>query len=79
MPPPRKKGYERAREIGARIADRRAIVGLRQSELAKKIGISQNQISLYERGTSRIDVAIIERIAAVLGVNPGELCGWCDD
>lgn len=38
--------------IGARIMQRRKLLGMKQSELAELIGVSDNQISNIENGVS---------------------------
>jgi transcriptional regulator with XRE-family HTH domain len=46
-----------------------------QRELAGKVGITFQQVQKYEKGTDRIGVRRLSRIAAVLGVLVGELFG----
>ena len=56
------------------IADRlkfiRGTNGLLQSVLAKKAGISQRQISLYESGRATPRAATLQKLADALGVSP---------
>ncbi len=57
-----------------RLRDLRAARGLTQEALAELAGVRQATISQIERGaTSRIDLDVLERLAAALGVQPGEL------
>lgn len=54
--------------VGARIRHRRAVVGLNQTELALKVGVTFQSIQKYERGTNRVSASRLQEIAAVLGV-----------
>lgn len=47
--------------------------GLRQSDLARTVGISQSRLSRIESGRLRPDPATMQRIAAVLRVPVSEL------
>lgn len=52
--------------VGARIAHRRAALGLSQQGLAERLGISPQQIQKYEAGSNRVSVSRLHRIATVL-------------
>lgn len=52
--------------IGKRIQQRRKEVGLTAENLAEQIGVSQQQFSHYERGTTKINVSHLVRIAVIL-------------
>ncbi|HWG81084.1 MAG TPA: helix-turn-helix transcriptional regulator, partial [Stellaceae bacterium] len=54
--------------VGGRIRHRRAVVGLNQTELALKVGVTFQSIQKYERGTNRVSASRLQEIAAVLGV-----------
>lgn len=54
-----------------RIARRRA--GLRQQDLADRVGNHQSGISLWERGQVLPRTSSLARLAAALGIEPGEL------
>ena len=54
--------------VGARIRHRRAVVGLNQTELALKVGVTFQSIQKYERGTNRVSASRLQEIAEVLGV-----------
>lgn len=54
--------------VGARIRHRRAILGLNQTELALKVGVTFQSIQKYERGTNRVSASRLQEIAEVLGV-----------
>jgi transcriptional regulator with XRE-family HTH domain len=49
--------------------------GLSQAQLAEAAGCSQPSISKLERGDKNVTLALVEQIAAVLGVQPWELFG----
>lgn len=55
--------------VGARIAQRRAALGLSQQGLADRLGISPQQIQKYEAGSNRVSVSRLHRIASVLGAS----------
>ena len=54
--------------IGTRIRERRIQQGLRQSELAKRVGISPSYLNLIEHNRRRIGGKILNRLAEVLEV-----------
>lgn len=53
----------------------RKAAGLRQAELAKKIGVAQNSVASYESGTRKPEVQNVPKIAKALGVTLDELYG----
>lgn len=53
--------------IGARIAARRAALGLSQSALGQRLGVSFQQIQKYERGRNRVPASRLHHIARVTG------------
>lgn len=59
------------RSIGQRIQQRRRELGITAAELSEKMGFSQQQLSRYERGTNKINVAHLVNIAAFLDVPIG--------
>jgi ribosome-binding protein aMBF1 (putative translation factor) len=66
---------ERIRQspFGPKVRSLRTAAGLSQSRLAERAGISMSYVSLIERGMHRPADAIVERLAAALGVAPSEL------
>ena len=58
---------------GSRIRERRTIAGLKQAELANKIGISASYLNLIEHNRRRIGGKLLLNIAATLGVNASAL------
>ncbi len=55
--------------VGARISLRRSALGLSQSALAQRIGVSFQQVQKYETGQNRISASRLHRVAAVLGTS----------
>jgi len=58
---------------GAMIRHRRKCVGMLQSELAQRVGVSGATISRWERGRELITFERREQIADVLGLDPARL------
>lgn len=56
------------RHVGARIRERRVMLGLSQQQLAQMIGVTYQQAHKYERGLNRISAGRLYEIAQVLGV-----------
>ena len=54
--------------IGARLRARRRQLGLSQSDLAEKLGVSFQQVQKYERGSNRISASKLYEIARTLRV-----------
>ncbi|CDL84771.1 helix-turn-helix domain-containing protein [Xenorhabdus szentirmaii] len=55
--------------VGQRIQAKRKELGMTATALAKKIGISQQQLSRYERGTNRINLTHLVRISKLLNTD----------
>ncbi len=53
---------------GARIRERRVMLGLSQQQLAQMIGVTYQQAHKYERGLNRISAGRLYEIALVLNV-----------
>ncbi|CBJ79715.1 Transcriptional regulator (MrfJ protein) [Xenorhabdus bovienii str. Jollieti] len=53
--------------VGKRICTKRKELGITATALAKQIGISQQQLSRYERGTNRININHLVVISKQLG------------
>lgn len=67
-------------DIGLRIKTSRKNAGITQEELGKKVGVTKATINKYETGVVlNMKRPTIERIAEVLGVEPGYLMGWTDN
>ncbi len=56
------------RHVGARIRERRIMLGLSQQQLAQMIGVTYQQAHKYERGLNRISAGRLFEIAQVLAV-----------
>jgi transcriptional regulator with XRE-family HTH domain len=57
--------------VGTRIAARRQALGLSQTALAERVGVSFQQIQKYETGINRISASRLHQIALALGDEPG--------
>ena len=55
--------------VGSRIALRRAALGLSQSALGMRLGISFQQVQKYETGQNRISASRLHRVATVLATS----------
>ena len=63
--------------IGKRIKSARESVGLSQTDLAKKVGISKQTLYKYETGiVTNIPSDKIESISHAIHVTPAYLMGW---
>lgn len=60
------------KEIGKRIARRHKELGLKQSQLSEKVGISDPYMSNIERATSIPSTEVIMRLAVALETTPDE-------
>jgi transcriptional regulator with XRE-family HTH domain len=59
------------RHVGARVRERRIMLGLTQQQLADLIGVTYQQAHKYERGINRISAGRLYEIAVVLSVPVG--------
>lgn len=59
--------------VGEVLAEFRKRAGLRQEDVAARLGKPQSFVSSYEGGQRRIDVLELMRIAASLGADPCEV------
>jgi transcriptional regulator with XRE-family HTH domain len=59
------------RYVGARIRERRIMLGLTQQQLADLIGVTYQQAHKYERGINRVSAGRLFEIAKVLSVPIG--------
>ena len=53
-------------KLGAFLVEIRTKLKISQTELGKLIGLSRNQIYLYEKGESEADLALVERVSLSL-------------
>ena len=59
------------RHVGARVRERRIMLGLTQQQLADLIGVTYQQAQKYERGINRVSAGRLYEIAQVLSVPVG--------
>ena len=56
------------KRIGARVRAARVALGLSQSTIGEALNITYQQVQKYERGTNRLSVGTLQRIAEKLGL-----------
>ena len=59
------------RYVGARIRERRVMLGLTQQQMADLIGVTYQQAHKYEKGINRVSAGRLYGIARALGVDVG--------
>jgi transcriptional regulator with XRE-family HTH domain len=59
------------RHVGARMRDRRVMLGLTQQQMADLIGVTYQQAHKYEKGINRIAAGRLYDVARALGVEVG--------
>lgn len=59
--------------LGRVIASARKQRGLKQMEVASRLGLPASYLSKIEKGTRRVDVIELIRIAAAIETDPGDL------
>jgi transcriptional regulator with XRE-family HTH domain len=60
-------------QIGKSIRAHRLIVGMSQSDLARKLGVSFQQIQKYEKGMNRVGAGRLPQIAKIFDIPIGTL------
>ena len=55
--------------LGKKLRSRRLTLGLTQTDVANKIGVTFQQIQKYEKGTNGVSAEKLEKIAVTLKVN----------
>ena len=68
---PRPRAQDIDRIVGARMRERRILLGLTQQQMAELIGVTYQQAHKYEKGINRIAAGRLSRIATALGVEIG--------
>ena len=75
MPVPKVVGRPRPQDVdcyvGARIRERRIMLGLTQQRMAELIGVTYQQAHKYEKGINRVAAGRLYGIARALGVEVG--------
>jgi transcriptional regulator with XRE-family HTH domain len=64
----KKKPSPRDEEIGRRIRARRTSLGMSQTTLGEKLGVTFQQVQKYEKGINRIGSGRLEELARILQV-----------
>ena len=68
---PRPRAQDIDRYVGARMRERRIMLGLTQQQMAELIGVTYQQAHKYEKGVNRIACGRLYTIAQALGVEVG--------
>ena len=68
---PRPRAQDIDRYVGARMRERRIMLGLTQQQMAELIGVTYQQVHKYEKGVNRIAGGRLYTIAQALGVEVG--------
>src|SRR6187455_2684956 len=68
---PRPRAQDIDRSVGARMRERRIMLGLTQQQMAELIGVTYQQAHKYEKGINRIAGGRLYAIAQALGVEVG--------
>ncbi len=53
--------------VGGRVKARRTLIGMGQEELGKHVGLTQQQIQMYEKGMNRIVASRLWQFSLILG------------
>ncbi|MEM7021437.1 MAG: helix-turn-helix transcriptional regulator [Pseudomonadota bacterium] len=67
------------RNVGARVRQRRIMLGLTQQQMADLIGVTYQQAHKYEKGINRVAAGRLYQMARVLGVDIGYFFEGLDD
>lgn len=59
--------------VGSQIRMRRKMMGMSQSALGERLGVTFQQVQKYEKGTNRIGASRLQSIANILGVEVSAL------
>jgi transcriptional regulator with XRE-family HTH domain len=69
---PKENGHPVDRHVGAQIRLRRRSLGMSQSVLADRVGLTFQQIQKYERGANRVSASMLYEIAKALDAPLGD-------
>ena len=69
--PSRSRAQDADRHVGARMRERRIMLGLTQQQMAELIGVTYQQAHKYEKGINRVASGRLYNIAQALGVDIG--------
>jgi transcriptional regulator with XRE-family HTH domain len=67
--PGRSRAQDIDRHVGARMRERRIMLGLTQQQMAELIGVTYQQAHKYEKGINRVAAGRLYNIAQALGVD----------
>ena len=67
----RARAQDADRHVGARMRERRIMLGLTQQQMAELIGVTYQQAHKYEKGINRAAAGRLYSIARALGVDVG--------
>ncbi|TPP05861.1 helix-turn-helix domain-containing protein [Rhizobium glycinendophyticum] len=59
--------------VGSQIRLHRKMIGMSQTALAERLGITFQQVQKYEKGTNRVGASRIQGIASILGIKVNAL------
>ena len=62
--------------VGARMRQRRTLLGMSQEKLGTAVGLTFQQIQKYERGKNRISVSRMLEFTEALQTTPNDIIGW---
>ena len=65
-------------KMGQRIKELRTDLGISQKELASRVGVAQNTIAQYEKGTANTSLDILFKLARVFNITADYLLGLID-
>lgn len=65
--------------FGEKIRNARKALGLTQRELAERIGVSNTSISNWEKGFSRPDADLIQKLCGILRLQPNDFFGTAEE
>ena len=63
-------------DVGHAIVIRRPILKMTQADLARRVGVTRNYISMIETGERPLTDDLLQKISAALGCKPEELTKW---
>jgi transcriptional regulator with XRE-family HTH domain len=66
---PRTRAQDVDRHVGARMRDRRLMLGLTQQQMAELIGVTYQQAHKYEKGINRVTAGRLYKTAQALGAD----------
>ena len=78
-PPPASPGERPADRLRRRLHEARRARGLRQCDLAERLGRPQSFVSNYERGTRRLEVSEFIEIARILALDAAAVVAELSD